>query len=392
MKRLSLLGSTGSIGCSALDVIRNHAPSFRVVALAAGRNTELLKAQVEEFRPKVVAVEDEETAARLRAALSPSADVAVLSGSDGYREVASVKETDVVVSAMSGSAGLLPTLDAVDAGKDIALANKETMVMAGNVVMERARERGIRILPVDSEHSAIFQCLAGRSPAEVKRLILTASGGPFLFATEEELAAMKPADALKHPNWAMGKKITVDSASMMNKGLEVIEAQWLFQIDAGRIDVLVHPQSIVHSLVEFIDGSLIAQLSVPDMRLPISYALFYPERVGNSFPVLDLREVGTLSFIEAPLDRFPCLALGYKAAAAGGTMPAVLNAANEVAVEAFLQELIGFTDIAVVVAMVLSRHVPVPSPALASILDADRWARGEAQRAIDSLNRRSARQ
>jgi 1-deoxy-D-xylulose-5-phosphate reductoisomerase len=371
-------------------VIRCHGTSFEVLALAAGRNTELLKLQIDEFRPQIVAVDSESTAAQLRVALSPSANVTILCGQEGYREVATFKRADMVISAMSGSAGLLPTLDAIDAGKDIALANKEAMVMAGNIVMEKSRGRGVKILPVDSEHSAIFQCLAGRAPAEVKRLILTASGGPFLSATKDELAAAKPVHALKHPNWAMGKKITIDSASMMNKGLEVIEAQWLFNIDACRIDVLVHPQSIVHSLVEFIDGSLMAQLSIPDMRLPISYALFYPERVGNTLSGLDLRKIGTLNFMEPPMDKFPCLALAYKAAAVGGTMPAVLNAANEVAVDAFLKETIGFMDIAVIVEKVLSLHLPVEVPVLSHILAADRWAREETMRITESLPNRAS--
>ena len=388
MKRLSLLGSTGSIGVSALDVIRRHGARFEVLALAAGRNTDLLKLQIAEFRPQVVAVSDDDHAAKLRKEVSPSANVAVLSGPEGYREVASLKGADMVISALSGSAGLLPTLEAIDAGKDIALANKETMVMAGNIVMDKSREKGVTILPVDSEHSALFQCLAGHRHEEVKRLILTASGGPFLSATRDELAAAKPSDALKHPNWAMGKKITIDSASMMNKGLEVIEARWLFDVDVGRIDVLVHPQSIVHSLVEFVDGFVMAQLSVPDMRLPISYALFYPERVGNALPVLDLQRVGTLNFMEPQMDKFPCLALAYEAAKTGGTMPAVLNAANEVAVDAFLGETIGFPDIAVIIGKVMALHKTVEASSLVDILDADRWAREEALKILEfPLNR-----
>lgn len=388
VKNLSLLGSTGSIGINALDVIRHHQAHFKVLALAAGRNTDLLKLQIDEFRPKVVALCDESHAAKLQRALSPSANVAVLSGPEGYREVASLRGVDMVISALSGSAGLLPTLEAIDACKDIALANKETMVMAGNIVMDKSREKGVTILPVDSEHSALFQCLAGHRPEEVKRLILTASGGPFLSATREALAAAKPADALNHPNWTMGKKITIDSASMMNKGLEVIEARWLFNIEVGRIDVLVHPQSIVHSLVEFVDGFVMAQLGVPDMRLPISYALFYPERVENAFPVLDLQKIGTLNFMEPQMDKFPCLELAYKAARTGGTMPAVLNAANEVAVDAFLRETIGFPDIAVIVGKVLTLHQAVDASTLAHILDADRWARMETRKVLESsLNR-----
>jgi 1-deoxy-D-xylulose-5-phosphate reductoisomerase len=385
MKRISLLGSTGSIGVSTLDVVGAYPDQFAVTALAAGRNITLMKQQIERFRPRLAAMIDEAHASELRRLLGPASGTHVLSGPEGYRETAAASDADMVVSAMVGAAGLIPTLDAIDAGKDIALANKETLVMAGHIVLRRASERGVKIIPVDSEHSAIFQCLLGNRGEDVRRIILTASGGPFLHASEEELAKVTTAQALRHPNWTMGKKITIDSATMMNKGLEVIEAGWLFGFPVETIDVLIHPQSIVHSMVEYRDGSVIAQMGVPDMRLPIAYALSYPNRLIREEETLDLRKIGTLTFLHPDPVRFPALRLAYEAAKAGRTMPAVLNGANEMAVTAFIEEHIRFDRIVSVVQEVLSRHQGQADPGIDAILEADRWAREEAGNIIKGM-------
>jgi 1-deoxy-D-xylulose-5-phosphate reductoisomerase len=385
MKRISLLGSTGSIGVSTLDVVGAHPDEFTVTALAAGRNITLMKQQIERFRPRLAAMIDEGHAGELRRLLGPASRTDVLSGPEGYREVAASADADMVVSAMVGAAGLLPTLDAIEAGKDIALANKETLVMAGHIVLRRASERGVKIIPVDSEHSAIFQCLLGHRGEDVRRIILTASGGPFLHASDEELAKVTTAQALRHPNWAMGNKITIDSATMMNKGLELIEAGWLFGLPVSAIDVLIHPQSIVHSMVEYRDGSVIAQMGIPDMRLPIAYALSYPNRLSRNEETLDLRKVGKLTFLHADPARFPALRLAYEASKAGGTMPAVLNGANETAVTAFIAEHIRFDRIVSVVQEVLSHHSRQADPGIDEILAADRWAREEAANIIKGM-------
>ena len=385
MKSISILGSTGSIGVSTLDVAGSNPSMFEVVALSAGKNIALLKEQIEKFKPRLVSVLDEDCAYKLRGMLDSSSLTKILWGVEGYREVASVKEADMVVSAIVGAAGLLPTMEAINAGKDIALANKETMVMAGNLVVEKAASKGVTILPVDSEHNAIFQCLAGSRREDVKRIILTASGGPFLYLPLEELAEIKLVDALKHPNWNMGKKITIDSASMMNKGLEVIEAKWLFDVDIDKIDVYIHPQSIVHSMVEYIDGSIVAQLGVPDMRGPISYALSYPERLLRKDNALNLFEVGPLEFIPPDFDKFPNLELAYVAGRKGGTMPAVLNASNEVVVEAFIAEKIRFVDMPAIVKETLSSHWQKEISSIGDVLEADRWARDKAMKIINKL-------
>jgi 1-deoxy-D-xylulose-5-phosphate reductoisomerase len=334
---------------------------------------------VDRFRPQIVSVFDEDHARRLKGMLDSAVRTEILWGEEGYRSVATASAAELVLSAIVGAAGLVPTLAAIEAGKDVALANKETLVTAGALVMERARMKAVRIIPVDSEHSAVFQCVEGNSPKSVERVILTASGGPFLRATRTELEKVKMSDALNHPNWKMGKKITIDSATMMNKGLEVIEARWLFGVDYERIDVVIHPQSIIHSLVEFIDGSVMAQLGLPDMRGPISYALFYPERTPGGFPPLSLSKVGRLEFQAPDLERFPCLRLGYEAGRAAGTMPAVMNAANEVAVNAFLEERIAFQSIARVIEEVMTRHVPGAVSSLEMVLEADAWARSQAE-------------
>ena len=387
MKNISLLGSTGSIGASTLDVVASHPTEFAVSALGGGRNINLLKEQIERFRPRVAAVIDEEHAVELRGILKNS-DTLILYGVEGYREAASVTDAHIVVSAIVGAAGLIPTLDAIDAGKDIALANKETLVMAGGIVLRRAAARGVRVIPIDSEHSAIFQCLQGSDPRSVRRIILTASGGPFLHAAREEMEAARPVQALKHPNWKMGRKISVDSATMMNKGLEVIEASWLFGLPVTEIDVLVHPQSIVHSLVEYRDGSVIAQLGEPDMRIPIAYALSWPQRLNRTGGTpLDLAAAGELTFLKPDFERFPALELSFRAAKAGGTLPAVLNAANEIGVTAFLEEQIGFYDISGIVEKVFARHDRKEEPSLAEILEADRWARVEALNIVEGMTK-----
>jgi 1-deoxy-D-xylulose-5-phosphate reductoisomerase len=382
MKNIAILGSTGSIGTQALDVIAAQRERFAVTALGAGRNIDLLKKQIEIFRPRLVAVCDEEHARRLRELSGSTTGTAIVFGSQGYCEVASLKESELVISAMVGAAGLLPTLAAIEAGKNIALANKETLVMAGELVMASARRNGVAILPVDSEHSAIFQCLQGQQREALKRIILTASGGPFYAWTKEALADVKPAQALKHPNWEMGKKITIDSATMMNKGLEIIEARWLFEVPVEQIDVAVHPQSIIHSFVEYWDGSVIAQLGKPDMRIPIAYALSWPERIPREGPFMDFRMAQMLEFYPPDEDKFPCLPLACKAVKTGGTMPAVLNGANEMAVQAFLDEEIGFTEIAGVINHVMNAHHPVLSPTLTDIINADGEARQRAMKTI----------
>lgn len=382
MRKLSILGSTGSIGTSALDVVRRNRNRFDVVALAAGRNLDLLKEQIAEFDPEVVSVMDEEHARRLREMTGPvRADI--LSGTEGCCRCASLKSADMVLSAMVGAAGLLPTLAAVEAGKAVALANKETLVTAGSLVMERVRAKSVALIPVDSEHSAVFQCLEGQQRGAVRRIVLTASGGPFLRHSREQMAAVTPAEALKHPNWTMGRKITIDSASMMNKGLEVIEARWLFDVDYDRIDVVIHPRSIVHSMVEFRDGSILAHLGVPDMRIPIAYALTWPERIPQPGSLLDLTRAGALEFLEPDRERFPSLDMAYAAGRAGGTAPAVMNGANEVAVETFLEGKIRFTDMAATIKEVLSRHGREEIRSVEDVLRADRWAREAAQTIIE---------
>ncbi len=373
MRRLAVLGATGSIGESTLDVVRRFPDRFRVVALAAGgRRIDRLAAQVRETGARWVAVPDEAAAEALRCR---GITAEVLAGPQGLVQVAGLEEADVVVSAVVGAAGLLPTYAAVLAGKTVALANKESLVAAGEVVMAAARRTGARILPVDSEHSALFQALEGRDPGQVRRLILTASGGPFRGRSRRSLAGVGVDEALAHPNWSMGPKITVDSATLMNKGLEVIEARWLFDVPADRIDVAVHPESIVHSLVEFVDGSLIGQLGPPDMRIPIAYALSYPERLPLPDLSVDLVRAGRLTFEEPDRDAFPCLDLAYGALRAGGTVPAVLSGANEEAVAAFLARRLGFLEIAEAVAAALEAHRPHPLTTVQEALEADLWAR-----------------
>ena len=378
MKRLAILGSTGSIGRSALAVVDAHPSRLQVAALAAGDNAALLAEQIERYRPAVAAMATAAGLDRLRSTMGSAASPEVLSGSEGLVAVATHPDVDIVICASAGTAGLEAVLAAIDAGKTIALANKEVLVMAGELVTEAARRRGVSILPVDSEHNAIHQCLHGRNLHEVRRLILTASGGPFRELTPHDLERVGPEAALRHPTWQMGRKITIDSATLMNKGLEVIEAHWLFGVDADRIDVLIHPQSIVHSMVELNDGSVIAQLGVTDMRLPIQYACSYPDRWDASLPTLDLARAGRLDFHEPAHDRFPCLALAYRALRTGGTLPVVLNAANEVAVEVFLDGKLGFTAIPRVIEKTMNVHDVERVSTIDTVRRVDRWARTQA--------------
>jgi len=378
VKRLAILGSTGSIGRSALAVVDAHPDKLAVVALAAGDNDTLLAEQVQRYRPDVVAMATGQGVDRLRSACGMTPPV-MAQGKEGLIAVATHPAVDIVLCASAGTAGLEAVLAAIDAGKTIALANKEVLVMAGALVMARARQRGVSVLPVDSEHNAVHQCLHGRTSAEVRRLILTASGGPFRELTAAALERVGPDEALRHPTWRMGRKITIDSATLMNKGLEVIEARWLFDVTADQIEVVIHPQSIVHSLVELTDGSVIAQLGVTDMRLPIQYACSYPERWDGGLPTLDLTRAGRLDFLAPDHDRFPCLELAYRALRAGDTFPVVLNAANEVAVEMFLDGKLGFTSIPRVIERTMNGHSPDGVLTIDVIRRVDAWAREKAR-------------
>jgi 1-deoxy-D-xylulose-5-phosphate reductoisomerase len=386
MKKIAILGSTGSIGVSSLKVIDANPGEFEVVALAAGKNIELLSKQIERYRPKWAAALEKDIVERVAGQAPGDQKTAYRWGPEGFVQVATLEEVDTVVSAMSGAAGLIPTFAAIKAGKNIALANKETMVMAGPLVMEHASKQGVSILPIDSEHSAILQSLQGHPRDDVKRIIITASGGPFREFSLEEMQRVTPAQALNHPNWDMGRKITIDSATMMNKGLEIIEARWLFDLRMDQISVIIHPQSIVHSMVEYRDGSIIAQLGIPDMITPISYALFYPSHLETRLPPLNLEAVKTLSFHEPDPERFRCLALAIEASAVGKSMPAVLNGANEVAVEAFLSGKIGFLQIPQLIERTMGAHDPSTIDHIKGVLEADRWARREAERQIRILN------
>ena len=386
MKTLSILGSTGSIGQSTLSVVEQFPDRFRVLALAAGNNSELLEKQIRRFKPSVVAISGEKAAEELRKRCI-DLSVRIFSGIEGMIQVAAADGVDITVSAIVGTAGLVPTMAAIRAGKDIALANKEVLVTAGELVMAECRDRGVKLLPVDSEHSAIFQCLQAGAQRDIKRLVITASGGPFRGYSKKDLGKVTLAQALKHPNWNMGRKITIDSATLMNKGLEVIEARWLFDMPPEKISVLVHPQSIIHSMVEYIDGAVVAQLGMPDMKGPISYALSYPERLDGVSPTLDLAKIGTLTFEDPDLERFPCLAYAFDALKAGGSMPAVLSAANEIAVKYFLEEKIGYHDIARIIRRTMDGHTPSPVKTVDDALAADSWSRKEAERIVEAVRK-----
>lgn len=381
MKKIVVLGSTGSIGVNTMDVIARFPDRFSVVGLTAFRNGDKLEEQIRKFSPKIVSLMDEEVASSLRKKFR-STKVEIVCGVEGMTKVASHPEGEVVVSGIVGAAGLLPTLAAVRAGRLVALANKETLVMAGQIVQAEANAAKAKILPVDSEHSAIFQVLEGQRREDIKRIILTASGGPLYKMPVEQKTEITPEEAVRHPIWKMGEKISVDSATLMNKALEIIEAHWLFGLPADKIDVTIHRQSIVHSMVEFVDRSVIAQLGIPDMRCPISYALSYPERSEMPLPSLDLEQVGTLTFEKPDPKEFPALDIAYATLKAGGTMPAVLNAANEEAVYAFLRREIGFMDIMLVIRKTLDAHTSSPPQSLDDLLAADQWARTKAREFI----------
>jgi 1-deoxy-D-xylulose-5-phosphate reductoisomerase len=385
-KNLAVLGATGSIGCSTLDIVRQFPDRYRAVSLTAGRNVALLARQIAEFRPALAVVIDEADRDRLRELLPDDVKTELLWGESGMIAAASLPDADMVVTGVVGAAGLMPTLAAIDAGKPIALANKETLVMAGETVMDRAAAAGVPILPVDSEHSAIYQCIGQHPRREVARLFLTASGGPFRTLAPDRFGAIRLEDALNHPNWSMGAKITIDSATLMNKGLEFIEARHLFDMAPDKIEVIVHPQSIVHSMVGFVDGSVLAQLGIPDMKGPIGYALAYPERLPLKLGYPDFTTLAQLTFEPPDLERFPCLALAFEACARGGTLPAILNAANEMAVSAFLERRIAFTDIHRVIHQTMERHTPQFQPSIEQIREADREARQIAGNEIRRCN------
>ncbi|OGP52656.1 MAG: 1-deoxy-D-xylulose-5-phosphate reductoisomerase [Deltaproteobacteria bacterium RBG_13_52_11] len=387
MKRLAILGSTGSIGVNTLEIVARFREEFDVLTLAAGTNIPLLHEQIRVFKPRLVSVLDPERAHALRKALRGE-EVEVVYGAEGLIRAATFPGVEMVVLAVVGSIGILPLLAAIEEGRDVALANKESMVTAGEIIVQKAQQKGVAILPIDSEHSAIFQALGSKMGGEgVKRIILTASGGPFYTLPLEAFKKVSPEEALNHPVWDMGPKISVDSATLMNKGLEVIEAHWFFRVPPERIEVLIHTQGVVHSLVEYVDSSIIAQLSVPDMRIPIAYALSYPKRLAADLPVLNLGELNHLTFDPPDYEKFPSLKLAYEAIDGGGTLPAVLNAANEVAVEAFLQGRIGIDHIPRVVASTMEGHQTTPLRRVEDAIEADRWAKAKALDFIQEVSR-----
>jgi 1-deoxy-D-xylulose-5-phosphate reductoisomerase len=378
MKHLTILGSTGSIGVNTLEIVAAYPDRFRVVAMTAGRNLEQFARQIRMFSPRLAVVAGQEDVPRLKEMCSGLA-VDILGGVEGLIAAATADEVQMVVAAIVGAAGLVPTAAAIRAGKEIALANKETLVTAGHLFMEMIAEYGVKLYPVDSEHSAVFQSMEGHRNEDITRIILTASGGPFLNTPVEQLAGVTVRDALNHPNWSMGRKITIDSATMMNKGLEVLEARWLFDVPVEKIDVNIHPQSIIHSMVEYIDGCVIAQLGTPDMKAPIAYALSYPERVATGVKPLDLTALSGLTFYKPDLEKFRCLGLAYRAINDGESMPAVMNAANEIAVEAFLEGRIGFMQIAGVIERTMDAHQVHNLKSIEEVLLADRWGRDRAR-------------
>ena len=380
MKKISLLGSTGSIGTNVLDVIERNPEKFQILGMSAGNNVDLFAKQIRKFKPRVVALFDTKKIPTLKERIA-DLDIEILSGEEGTIAVATLPEADVVVSGVMGSAGLLPAIHALKSGKNLALANKETLVIAGELVLREAKKTNSQIIPIDSEHSAIFQVLNGEKKEQIKKIILTASGGPFRTFSFDQMETVTVKDALKHPNWDMGAKITIDSSTMMNKGLEYIEAKWLFGVNTP-VEIIVHAQSIIHSMIEFVDTSIIAQLGIPDMRVPIAYALTYPDRFECDLPSLDLTTMGNLTFEAPDFERFPCLRLAIDAMEIGKTMPAVLNAANEIAVQAFLEELISYKDIAELIRMVMQNHNPSPLKELQDVLIADRWAREETTKLV----------
>ncbi|AFY74713.1 1-deoxy-D-xylulose 5-phosphate reductoisomerase [Synechococcus sp. PCC 7502] len=387
MKPITLLGSTGSIGTQTLDIVSQYPDQFRVVGMTAGGNIELFAQQVLQFKPEIIAIANPDKYLALKEAISSlKSQPIILAGTEGVETVAAYGDTQTVVTGIVGCAGLLPTIAAIKAKKDIALANKETLIAAGSVVMPLVQEYGIKILPADSEHSAIFQCLQGVPEGGLRRIILTASGGAFRDLPTEKLAAVTIADALKHPNWSMGKKITIDSATLMNKGLEVIEAHYLFGVDYDHIEIVIHPQSIIHSLIELEDTSVLAQLGLPDMRLPLLYALSYPDRISTDWTRLDLVKSGDLTFRSPDHFKYPCMQLAYSAGRAGGSMPAVLNAANEQAVDLFLNEKITFLQIPQLIEQTCDRHDHITNPNLEDIIEVDTWARTTVREIVAKSN------
>lgn len=375
MKKISILGSTGSIGKQTLDVVRENSDKFEVVAISANSSVDLLLEQIVEFKPKYVAVYQDVSYKKLKDSIPSGIDIEVLCGMEGLKAISTLDEIDILLTAVVGMIGLVPTIAAIEKGIDIALANKETLVTAGKLVMDLAQKNGVKILPVDSEHSAIFQSLQGENSKNIDKVILTASGGPFRGKKREDLINITKNEALKHPNWSMGRKISIDSSTLMNKGLEVIEAKWLFDVEYNKIDVVVHPQSIIHSMVQFDDSSVIAQLGCPDMKLPIQYALGYPDRISNSYERIDFAKITTLTFENADLDTFPCLNLAYKCLELGGTYSAALNSANEILVNEFLEDKIEFYDIPYFIEKVLESHKSIENATLEDILEIDRWSR-----------------
>ncbi len=380
MKYVSILGSTGSIGTQTLEIAKENPDKVKIVGLSSNENIDLLEQQIHVFKPSLVAVMNEEKAAELRKRLNNSTEV--LSGIDGLCAVASLSEANIILTAVTGMIGLKPTLEAIEKGKNIALANKETLVAGGHIVMAKAKEKGIKIYPVDSEHSAIFQCLMGNARKDLHKIILTASGGPFRGYRFDDLKDVTLERALKHPNWSMGRKITIDSATLMNKGFEVIEAKWLFDLNKEQIEVVVHPQSIIHSLVEFKDHSTMAQMGYPDMKVPIQLALFYPNRIENRIESLNLAQIGTLTFEKPDINVFKCLGLSYESIKIGGSMPTVLNATNEIAVGAFLNRKIHFIQIPQILEEVMNEHNVIQNPDLDAVLEVDNWARASASNKI----------
>jgi 1-deoxy-D-xylulose-5-phosphate reductoisomerase len=385
MKNLSILGSTGSIGRNALEIVAMFPERFSVKALAGKDNINLLAGQVANFSPDIAVVYDETRAVELKRLLPSGSRVEIMYGQEGYRTAATYDSVDMVVTAVVGAAGLIPTLAAIEAGKNIALANKETLVMAGEIVIKRAARNHVNIIPIDSEHSAIFQCIAGNRREDLDKILLTASGGPFLNRPENEFVKIKPQDALNHPTWQMGKKVSIDSATLMNKGLEVIEAKYLFGISQEMIEVLIHPQSVIHSMVSFKDGVVMAQLGIPDMKGAIAYALSYPERLALEQPLPDFAGIGALTFERHDLNKFPCLDLAYQACQSGETLPAVLNAANEMAVQAFLKQRVPFVKIPEVIGKTMESHTVLTNPSFDDIIESDRWAREQARYLIDMI-------
>ena len=385
MKNICLLGSTGYIGINSLRFIKDNQERYRIVALGAGKNIDLLLNQIKEFKPRFAVVINSDLANELKSRLNHTSNTEILYGTEGYIKIATLSDVDITIAAMTGSSGLLPTFSAITAGKDVALANKETLVIAGSLLMSESRKMGINIFPIDSEHSAIQQSIQGHSREDLKRIILTGSGGPFMDLSIESLSKVTPEEALKHPNWSMGRKITIDSATMMNKGMEAIEAKWLFNVEMDQIDILLHPQSIIHSMVEYMDGSIIAQLAPTDMRIPISYALSYPRHLKGELPPLDLLDIGKLSFGKPDKKRFRCLDLALDAGKIGESMPAILNGANEIAVNAFLEGKIGFLQIPQIIEKTMEKHEAIPINSIEQAIEADQWAQSMAKKILEKM-------